>query len=480
MPNDAEIAQLASSVRRGSIIAAAGCGKTEQIARALEFTNQRRLILTHTHAGVDALTRRMKKYCIPPDKYRIDTIAGWCLRFAASYPQRSGITSTIPASTEEWDNVYQAGARLLDSGAIDGVLLSSYSGCFVDEYQDCTQHQHQVIERIANLLPTCVFGDPLQAIFNFRNQQSVDWTNDVFPVFPCIGELLTPWRWKNARNDELAEWLRAARTGLQHHKHVDLRFLPKSVRWEGLPDESNLQQSLMIKHCREAAQEDKLGNLIVICDSTNENRRASLAKKLAKQGFSTIESVSCKTLHSAAKAIDEAPDATRWKLVLDFASKCMTGAEKTALEKAVDARQQGRRQGQAKFGALLPVIDAISSAGDELAMVTFLQDMRDRPDSYLYRRELFYAMRASLQTKALRKLTSLSDAVWEVQNKMRHVGRRLANRSIGSTLLVKGLEFDRAIILFSPSMTHKDWYVALTRATKSMRIISPREHFTTK
>lgn len=39
--------------------------------------------------------------------------------------------------------------------------------------------------------------------------------------------------------------------------------------------------------------------------------------------------------------------------------------------------------------------------------------------------------------------------------------------SIGSTLFVKGLEFDRGIIVHATNMTRKDWYVALTRGTRS-------------
>lgn len=78
MANDDDIARLAVSIRRGSIVAAAGCGKTEQIALAVGSSDGRRLILTHTHAGVDALTRRLRKHHVPTAKYRIDTIAGWC------------------------------------------------------------------------------------------------------------------------------------------------------------------------------------------------------------------------------------------------------------------------------------------------------------------------------------------------------------------------------------------------------------------
>jgi hypothetical protein len=44
---DSAIAQLASTLRLGSIVAAAGCGKTEQIANATHLSGGRRLILTH-------------------------------------------------------------------------------------------------------------------------------------------------------------------------------------------------------------------------------------------------------------------------------------------------------------------------------------------------------------------------------------------------------------------------------------------------
>jgi DNA helicase IV len=42
---------------------------------------------------------------------------------------------------------------------------------------------------------------------------------------------------------------------------------------------------------------------------------------------------------------------------------------------------------------------------------------------------------------------------------------------------VKGLEFDHAIIVHSANMTSKDWYVALTRASKTVTVLSPVERF---
>jgi DNA helicase IV len=54
--------------------------------------------------------------------------------------------------------------------------------------------------------------------------------------------------------------------------------------------------------------------------------------------------------------------------------------------------------------------------------------------------------------------------------------RSNAYRCIGSTLLVKGLEFDHAIVLRAPDWqdgwgTHKDVYVSLTRGAKSTTLI---------
>ena len=130
---DTEIAQLVASLKCGSVVAAAGCGKTEQIARATQIAEGRRLILTHTHAGVDALRSRLKKLKVPSGKFRIDTIAGWCLRYAASYPSRSGLPCDNPREDKEWIDVYAATTKLIQSGAVKGVLVSSYTGVFVDE-----------------------------------------------------------------------------------------------------------------------------------------------------------------------------------------------------------------------------------------------------------------------------------------------------------------------------------------------------------
>src|SRR5476651_408646 len=111
-----------------------------------------------------------------------------------------------------------------------------------------------------------------------------------------------------------------------------------------------------------------------------------------------------------------------------------------------------------------------TSTGD--AAVAFLDALKGMPGTYLFRREMFYAMRSALILKGSMEGHTLMSAVAEVQNKQRHMGRKLPFRCIGSTLLVKGLEFDHAVVVQSANMSAKDWYVALTRATRTIRIVS--------
>lgn len=476
MNPDTDIAQLIASLKCGSIVAAAGCGKTEQIVRATQIADGRRLILTHTHAGVDALRARLKKYKVPSEKFRIDTIAGWCLRYAASFPKRSSLPCANPKLDEDWNAVYEAAARLVQSGAVKSVLVSSYAGVLVDEYQDCSVLQHQVIKAIASHLPVCVFGDRLQAVFDFKGQKPVDWDADVFPVFGKAKELTTPWRWTNAGNTELAEWLAGVRLSLEHGGNIDLKNRPKCVRWENLPaGPKDLQAKTIVGTCKSVAGKAKDSRVIVIGDSANINARASIAKQLAAVGFSNIEPLACKYLYEFAMRVETAKGFTRLEETLKFICACMTGTDTSEFLSAVKSHQLGKKLGAAKFGDLIKAAISVVGSHSEEAVLELMQGFYRRTTTHLFRKELFFLMCKALRMQSARQYGVLTDVIWEVQNRHSHSGRSIGKRSIGSTLLVKGLEFDHVVVIHANNMSRKDWYVALTRATTSVTILSPAE-----
>src|SRR5688500_11523144 len=106
--------QLARATR-AFLIAPAGCGKTEIIAKAVSAAAAgRSLVLTHTHAGVRALRARMRRLGVPDRRYRVETIAGWALRLARAFPQRSGLTNYEPTG-KQWSEVYLQARDIVSS-----------------------------------------------------------------------------------------------------------------------------------------------------------------------------------------------------------------------------------------------------------------------------------------------------------------------------------------------------------------------------
>lgn len=464
-----------ASLRKSSVVAAAGCGKTELIVRATEAGQGRRLILTHTHAGVDALRRRLKLRKVAAQFYAVDTIASWALRFASAFPATSGLSPETPRTTADWTAVYEAATRLVTSRAVTRVLQASYAGVFVDEYQDCGSPQHGLICALADTLPTVLFGDPLQAIFDFKGQKPVDWDLDVFPGFGKFGVLRTPHRWRRHGQTEFADWLSASRTVLEGDQPLDFTARPTNVTWETLPDDAAQRQQTILTACRRMM--GRGGDVVVIADPVNLGGRANLAKSLAKQGFSNIEPVECPTADQLLRKLDAARGARRLVVTLDLIKACISGAHATAFAQAVESRKGGGRKGATQFGSLIDLGVTVEASGSDDQVLALINGFAARPDTFVFRREMLSAIRAALAMRIRGECSDLAEALWRVQNRTRHAGRRIAHRSVGSTLLVKGLEFANAVVIHSDGMSRKDWYVALTRATHNLTVLSPSIRF---
>src|SRR5690348_11278782 len=99
----------------------AGCGKTELIAsvtKAAADADRRSLVLTHTHAGVDALRRRLRRVGVPTASVNVRTLDSWCFDLIRSFPMLSGI---VVGDEPEWQlsrDYHGSGARATTSVAV--------------------------------------------------------------------------------------------------------------------------------------------------------------------------------------------------------------------------------------------------------------------------------------------------------------------------------------------------------------------------
>lgn len=457
-----EVEALAKS-RRGSMVAAAGCGKTELIARAVQnHGGGMELVLTHTNAGVEALRARLHRFGVASSKYRVDTLAGWALRLSAAFPYTSGLPTSRPRAHSEYVATYVACAQLLGRKPIRDIIRASYSGVYVDEYQDCTVEQHALVVRLSEIIPCRVVGDPLQAIFNFGKNTPVDWSDHVRAVFEDVVGPTTPWRWRDGQ-PALGEWLLEIRKRLTEGNGFDLQGAP--VRWVEAGDERS-QQLRQVATCFEVV---KLGGSVIAVHQ-HPTQCQSLARRLGG-AYSCVEPVEAKDLYQLAERIDGSAGLRRAVAVIDFASLCMTkvkGELRTIREALESDRVPTVRKHAVQLQALLGVASATSLAPVGAALLAIKQMSGVTP----FRRELLGAMRRAVDAAARGDHPSLAEAAWAVRNRARHQGRFLARCAVGTTLLVKGLQFDHAVVLDADCHDAKNLYVAMTRGAKSLTIVS--------
>ena len=331
--------------------------------------------------------------------------------------------------------------------------------------KSCTIPQHQIVGWAAGVLPTCVLGDPLQAIFGFR-EPTVDWTKDVSNLFPAVGELSTPWRWKNAGADELGRWLLGSRAQLLAGKAVDLSRAPAEVSWVKLPADPNGAHLERLKAAMTKAPTAQ-GTVLVIGDSTNPTGQRQVASQTP--GATTVEAVDLRDLTVFGRDFDASSSSSLQALV-QFASELMTNLGGAELLRRVESlsRRTARKDATAAEAAALAFKVAPSFATTLAAVRAF----EEADGVRVYRPEVLHVLKGALQSAGQGEGT-FQEAVVRARERNRHLGRPVTRRAVGSTLLLKGLEADVAVVLNPAVMDARHLYVALTRGAKRLVVCSP-------
>lgn len=321
----------------------------------------------------------------------------------------------------------------------------------MDEYQDCDINQHQLICKLGNILPCRIVGDPWQGIFDFGSVPIVDWENDVHSFFDPLPELTIPYRWKE--KPELGKGLKNIRQILEKKQ---------KIYFQNIIEASDKEIFKFLKYTNFGR--DKV---FVICSPENENYPHSLAEKLGNK-FRTIEPLTSKKLCDDARKIEGFCEIDRLKEVINFAKDCLTEITRDC-NRVITYKRGNLSERQSALKTHFQRI----CGHDKLQNVYDLLIFLEKEYNPTYKRyQLWHDMKKGLHEFIIGSYNSLEEAVWHVRNQLRFKKKRIPMRCISRTVLLKGLECDQAIIIKPELFNAKNLYVALTRASSKLTIIS--------
>lgn len=450
------------TIGRGSVVAPAGCGKTESIVQAVSQNDGKpALVLTHTNAGVCALRSRMTRAKVAATKARVTTLDGWCLQVVSSYPELSGLRPDLSAI--HYPALREAAIRAVSSGALDAILRASYSRVIVDEYQDCTNGQHRLVVALADRLACCVLGDPLQRIFDFAGPLP-DWDDEVLTTFPLVATLDDPWRWFRHGEEDFGRWILSIRGGLERGQGVDLTTAPSNLTWKRAVDQA--QQDVAEAEAMATLNGMAAPSSLIVGSSTDPASRVAFAK--ANNGVQVVERADMPEVKDAADQIESRQGVDRINAVLKFARSVMSGLDNDFVGQ-LNRLSAGTAAPRCNADCAFLAARRSPTFGN---LARMLELWSTAPGRNLFRPDLLCVM-----IDGMRRASDdgeLKTSVLDVREAKRRTGRDLPALGIGSTLLLKGLEAECVLILDASSMNACNAYVALSRASKSVIVISDK------
>jgi DNA helicase-2/ATP-dependent DNA helicase PcrA len=318
--------------------------------------------------------------------------------------------------------------------------------------------QHELAIKLSDIVPTVIFGDPMQGIFEFAGA-TLSWDREIHPCFPFAGTLEIPHRWAG-KNPELGQWIAETRVKLLRGEAIDLADPRISYREsDDAFDMGTLFEGI----------DGKDGSFAAIhCNKTICYRLANAANG----GYQAIEEVAANRLRSFASAWDRATNGMgRLRALTALIEDCFHKkpvAENEPVDPEDTAVQQEMRD----------LVPNLGEGHGTHALAQMFALSRRRRRWKLYRNELWRdAERAAAEVVAGRADT-MAAAIQNVRQRVANSGRKLPRRTVSTPLLLKGLEFDHVVI---PDATHfakerqaqaKLIYVAISRATRSLTISS--------
>ncbi|MGN1273821.1 MAG: UvrD-helicase domain-containing protein [Thermoguttaceae bacterium] len=461
----AEEIALIQSKHNAAIVAPAGHGKTEMIAELVDKLPNKKLVLTHTNAGVSALIQRFNKKNISREKYNLSTISSFCMKWCEAYPKTGEIDSTIGFTDKRFYSIqYKGASRIFTHQWARDILFKTYSCVIIDEYQDCINEQHQIFTEINNSVPVYVLGDPLQSIFGWAGEL-VSWNN---LGFERVYVETAPYRWKQTCI-ELGEYLALVRDKLKpalNGETVYLSTVPNGTFLKRISPENVLDSTLL-------QETNQYQSALYITKWPTEQ---CLFSRQTGGVFQNDEPQSLNTLYEFAKSLDTEDGYSRANKIYDFIEETATqvhselGSYKNHIKNG--DFNFSRIKKHTDFGNRMKQLYLNHGYND---MLNVLQWIKSNSLFRLYRWELYTELMRAIRY-ARDNGGSIYNASQQIRmnpnNQSRYTGfRKLSSRAV----LSKGLEFECVIIDLNKRYTATEMYVAMTRATKVIYFITDQD-----
>lgn len=478
------------------LIAPAGYGKTYTIVECLKYTSGRQLILTHTHAGVASIKEKISKSNISPNSFNVETISSFAQKYVNAFYTGTDIPNQ--ENTKEYHPfVINKAAIIFKSNVIKNVIKATYTGLFVDEYQDCTKAQHELILVLSECVRIHVLGDPLQGIFNF-NDDIVNFESDL-SGFDRLPDLSTPHRWhQDGNNGSLGERLKEIRSLIEQEKDIDfsssdvegLYFI--KVNQNDIRNPGSKYRKGLNKLILNPEKNPDFDSLLIIVPEYEEVKnngqkvpkgdikdRAQIRVQIDyTKSLTLLEAIDDRSFYMLAKKIDNLNSTIRRarkpikKIKEDVLKKIF---DKSGINNWFNENNIKNKQNDTdkiKADRLRNVFSLFISIPSPENMNSIISELKNNLKIKYKRDGLLYAILKSLRQATLEE-TSVYEAMINHCNVIRRAGRKIKGKCIGTTLLTKGLEFDTVAILDADKINcSKHLYVALTRCCKNLIIFS--------
>jgi len=351
------------------------------------------------------------------------------------------------------------------------IVRTSFSSAYIDEYQDCTLAQHRLAVAIGHVIPTEVVGDPLQGIFNFGASPIVDWERDVKPCFEERKGFDYPWRWKKG-SKELGQWLIEVRKDLLGGRHIDLQSAPASVQFISIPSDPRFRITAIAKECLKALTDVRRVNESLVVIAAKPWLIPSLSKNI-KGALSVLEPIECKELIATSKSLDLASRPIDYaKAVVQHVQKCVSGLNAGTLKLCNQVIENPSAKIRSKkYEKPLIALQALCIKLDDTHLALAAKELSQAEGVRITRRELLDSFLRTAEEHVASGGLTYEEAARVVRSRVSRGRDTRGRRILSHTLLIKGLEFDNAIVVDADLLTMENLYVALTRPKNRLIVL---------